>query len=99
MVFQRAEQFTRAGQRNYSLRVFDFSAQDDVVFFFYVGSRNKLANGGDAGTSVRATDGFFGIQTVLDGPACPNARNRWSGVNQNSIKIKEKSATGNFNHD
>ena len=66
---ERIKELAGTGEGDESFNVFDLTAFYLLVFRLVVGVGKKFANGGDAGTSVRAAHRIFGIKSVLNGPA------------------------------
>ena len=88
----------RTRQRDNAFEVFNLLALDFAILGVGVDVGKILANGGDAGTSVRVFDNFIWIETVLDRPSSPDARDGGSGVEENSIHVEEKRGAGKLGH-
>ena len=92
------EQIERAGERDDSVEVFDFAALDFVVLGFMIGVGKIFAHGREAGAAMGAGDDFFGIESVLDGPAAPDAGDGGSGIDQDSVQVEEQSGAVDLGH-
>jgi hypothetical protein len=57
-----------------------------------------FADGGEAGAAVGTGNDFFGVESVLDGPAAPDAGHGGSGVDEDSVHVEQQSGTMDFGH-
>src|ERR1700735_797287 len=92
------QQIERARQGDDTFEVSDFAPFHLVVLSFMIGVGKIFADRREAGTSVSASNDFFRTDTVLDGPAQPDARDRGSGVDEHSVHVEEKGGAANLSH-
>lgn len=91
IIRQAGEQIERAGQRDDAAKVFDFATFNLAIFSLVIGVRQVFAHGGKAGAAMSVGNDFFRIESVLDGPAAPDARHGGSGVDEDSVHIEQES--------
>src|ERR1700691_4045405 len=92
------QQIERARQGDDTFEVSDFTPFHLVVLSFMIGVGKIFADRREAGTSVSASNDFFRIEPVLDGPAPPDARDRGGGVDEDSVHVEQKSSAANLSH-
>ena len=92
------EQIDSAGKRDYAFEIRDLAAFHFTVFGFMIGIWKVVPHGCETGAAVRSSDDFFRIESVFDGPLAPDALDRGSGVDKNSVHIEEEGGALNFGH-
>src|SRR5216117_2010281 len=74
--WKRLKQFHRAGQRDDSIDVSDFTALNFAVFDGVIGVRQKFTYCRNTWPSMRFPYDFVRVEPVLTRPARPHTRNR-----------------------
>src|SRR5579859_6482735 len=87
-----------AGKQDHSFQIFDLAAFHLAILSFVIGIRKIFANGGEAGTSVRTSDHFVGIESMLDRPAMPDAADGGRRVDKYAIEIEQERGTVELSH-
>jgi hypothetical protein len=58
----------------------------------------KFADRRETGAAMGASNNFVGVESVLDGPATPDARDCGRGIDEDSVHIEEKSGAVDGGH-
>jgi hypothetical protein len=86
------------GEKHHALEILHFAALDFTVLGGVIGVGEVFADGGEAGTTVGASNYLFRIKAMLDCPATPDPGHGASGVDQDTVQIEQDCLAFNLRH-
>src|SRR5437016_141285 len=95
---KRLQQLHRAGQRNDSFDIGDFTTLHFTILRSVIRVGEELADGRDAGTSMRPFNNFVRLEPMLARPPGPRPRHSRSRIHEYTIQIKQQTTTLHWNH-